>query len=435
MSKHSLNCTKSHTCTQTEGREVKERPGKTDNAQHQPPTGDEIRAKLGFGARKRRSLAWLVVAGLLLAGAAAAALKAGSRHRGDLYETQESQRGNLTVTVRATGTLQATTTVEIGAEVTGRILAVNVDANDRVTSGQVLAVIDDQELRAAVERESAQVAAADAAIDLAAVTAREMMARCERATQLKTKGVVSQEDLDTAAAAKDRALANLAAGKANATLAKATLRSAQSRLAKATIHSPIDGSVLSRLVEPGQTVTAGFQTPEMFKLAQDLRRMRLNVDVDEADVGRVRAGMEASFTVEAYPERKFASRVLSLHNEPKDSSNVVTYQAVLSVDNEEGLLRPGMTCTAAIISETRQGVLTVPNAALRFTPPSKQRKPFEKSAGREDTVLTRRVWVVQGDEPVEVNLQTGVTDGNMTEVLKGRLETGTPLLVDMKEGV
>ncbi|PKO19839.1 efflux RND transporter periplasmic adaptor subunit [candidate division BRC1 bacterium HGW-BRC1-1] len=399
------------------------------------PTAEEIKSTLEAGTRRRGWPVRIVAVTLLLAAAAAAtvALKLGSSGAGSAYDTLQSERGDLTITVSATGTLQATTTVEVGAEVSGRILAVNVDANDRVSTGQILAVIDEEELRAAVDKESAQVAAAEAAIKLSQVTAHETQASFERVSLLKVKKVVSQEDLDTATAANDRAVANLAAATANATLATATLKSATSRLAKATIRSPIDGSVLSRLVEPGQTVTAGFQTPLMFKLAQDLKHMRLNVDVDEADVGRVREGMEASFTVEAYPERKFVSRVLSLHNEPTDSSNVVTYQAVLSVDNEDGLLRPGMTCTATIISETRRDALMVPNAALRFTPPSKQLKRGEKAVGQQETVPLRKVWMLTNDEPVAVELQTGSSDGNMTEILKGQLEPGTPLLVDMKE--
>ncbi len=412
------------------------RETETSNPTAPGPSAADIRKTLGIGT-KSRGRALRVAAIVCVLGAAAAvmagALYARAGRQAQQFEPAESRRGDLTVTVRATGTLQAITSVEVGAEVTGRILAVNVDANDRVTTGQVLAVIDPEELRAAVDKETAQVAAAEAAISLARVTARETQRTYDRTLALKEKSIVSLEDLDTATAARDRAAATLESATANAALAKATLKSVTSRLAKATIRSPIAGSVLSRLVEPGQTVTAGFQTPVMFKLAQDLTQMRLNVDVDEADVGRVRDGMEASFTVEAYPDHRFVSRVLSLHNEPKTSSNVVTYQAVLSVDNRNGLLRPGMTCTATIVSETRRDVLMIPNAALRFTPPSKQARPGDKKAGKQDAARLQKVWVLVNGEPTAVELKTGASDGTMTEVLEGALKPTTPLLVDVKE--
>src|SRR5690606_17147262 len=159
-----------------------------------------------------------------------------------------------------------------------------------------------------------------------------------------------------------------------------------------------DGVVLSRLVEPGQTVTAGFQTPVLFKLTEDLRRMSLSVYIDEADIGRVREGQHATFTVDAYPDKEFASKVLSLRNEPKTEQNVVTDAAVLEVDNSELLLRPGMTATATIRSEVKQGVITIPNAALRFTPPELEQDP------RKTPMTTRRVWVLEGQKPVPVNV-------------------------------
>jgi HlyD family secretion protein len=215
---------------------------------------------------------------------------------------------------------------------------------------------------------------------------------------------------------------------------RATLKSQVSRLDKTRIVSPIDGIVLSRLVEPGQTVTAGFQTPVLFKLAEDLRRMSLYVYVDEADIGRTREGQAASFTVDAYPDKVFPSKVLSLRNEPREDQNVVTYEAVLAVDNGELLLRPGMTATATIVAELRKGVLSVPNAALRFTPPSLAREQAQKPRGRGVWMLSAPAGA-RGEEPAPrfVPLKTGASDGQRSEVLSGALRAGDELLVDVIE--
>jgi HlyD family secretion protein len=399
------------------------------------PSTDEVKKAIGVAAPSVLRRVFVLICGISLIGAIVFLFQTWRLREANsdpIYEEAEVKRGDLQVTVRATGTLQAITTVEVGAEVTGRVLTVRVDANDLVKKGQVLAEIDPEQLRAAVDQVVAQVAAADAAILQAKATVTEATLDLNRTRHLGGKGIASQSELDKAIATKERADANLASAVANAALTSAALKSARSRLDKATIISPVDGIVLSRLVEPGQTVTAGFQTPVLFKLAQDLTQMRLNVDVDEADVGRVRDGLEAVFTVEAYPDRKFPSRVLSLHNEPKTSQNVVTYQAVLTVDNTERLLRPGMTCTATIISETKHDVLLVPNVALRFTPPSKKPKRDEKKAGVEGE-QKQHVWVLRGDMPVAIEVRAGLSDGFVTEILAGDLKPGTKVLTDVKE--
>jgi HlyD family secretion protein len=225
----------------------------------------------------------------------------------------------------------------------------------------------------------------------------------------------------------------VASAAASATLARATLSQARSRLDKTNIFSPISGIVLSRRVEPGQTVTAGFQTPLLFRLAQDLTQMRLNVDIDEADVGRVNEGQEATFTVEAYPERTFRSRVISLRNEPKASQNVVTYQAVLSVENQERLLRPGMTCTATILAATRKDVLLVPNGALRFSPPASAGGQEPKTVGTNpDPTKRQRVWVLRANAPAPITVRAGATDGSVTEIVSGDVTPGTEVIVEKK---
>ncbi len=349
---------------------------------------------------------------------------------GPSYVTAAVERGDVVVTVTATGLLQALTTVEVGAEVTGKLLSVKVEANDLVTKGQVLAEIDPEQLQALADQAAAQVAQAQAGIGLAQATSKEAKLALGRARSMQLEGLLGRSDLEAATAADTRAGASLASAYAGATLASAALDSATARLEKTRILSPIDGSVLSRLVEPGQTVTAGFSTPVLFKLAQDLTQMRLNVDIDEADVGRVRDGLEASFTVEAYVGRRFPSKLLSLENEPKTTQNVVTYQAVLAVDNSERLLRPGMTCTAAILAETRVAVLTVPNAALRFAPVSKE--PKQKQAGSVVSA-PQHVWLLRDEVPVAVEVVVGVSDGVVTEIISGDLELGSQVIVDAVE--
>lgn len=402
---------------------------------------DDVAALLGTERRpKRRSVVRLTLLFVVLA--AVAALAFATSHRGGpgagpKYRSAEVTRGDLRVTITATGTLQATTTVEVGAEVSGRILEMRVDANDRVKKGQVLALIDPEQLRAAVDQASAQLAAADAAIRQAQATRDETHLTEERARAQIKEGLASQKDVEAAVAAASRASASLSSAYANAALARAAQVSAKSKLDKATIVSPIDGVVLSRSMEPGQTVTAGFSTPVLFKIAEDLTHMRLDVDVDEADVGRAREGQEASFTVEAYPARSFPSQVLLLLNEPKTSSNVVTYQGRLSVDNAARLLRPGMTATATIVSDLKPNVVLVPNAALRFVPPATGAGPGgppgmggPKHASEVVDKDRKTVYVVESTGLRRVAVRVGATDGTNTELLSDEIQPGTQVAVD-----
>lgn len=393
---------------------------------------DEVRKTIGV--RRSPVVRWLfrlavpllLVAAVLLG---ARAWRARAASRVPTFVSEPARRADVLVTVTSTGTLEAVTTVDVGAEVTGRILKLNVGENDKVKKGQVLAQIDPEQLQAALDQATAQVAAADASVLQAKATLTEATIVLDRNKKLREQGLLGQVEVDTATANKARAEATLASAKANASLARAAYKLARSRLDKTTIISPIDGVVLSRSVELGQTVTAGFQTPLLFRLAEDLTRMRVKAAIDEADVGRVRPGLPATFVVEAYPERKFPSTVSSLGNDPKTSQNVVTYLAHLAVDNTEKLLRPGMTCTATIVSETKKDVLVVPNAALRFVPPA---KPGEK---KTSTVVDPRhhVWVLQGTTPVSIEVKIGATDGLVTEIVSGEVKPGTEVLVDVKE--
>lgn len=285
------------------------------------------------------------------------------------FVTAPLVRGTLTETVTAVGTLAPVDAVELGAEVTGRLTRVLVDVNDPVTEGQVLAEIDPEQLAARVRETQAQLDTATANERSARATLSEAEVKAGRAKALAAEGIASGDELATALAALDRARANLGVAQAQISVANAGLASARSMLARAVIRAPINGIVLSRSVEPGQTVTAGFQTPILFTLARDLAKLELEVEVDEADIGKVREGQPASFSVDAYPGRTFASRLLTLHNLPKADATIVTYSAVLAVDNQDRSLRPGMTATAEIVSGEFRDVLLVDNAALRFEPP------------------------------------------------------------------
>lgn len=357
-----------------------------------------------------------------------------------VWKTMPVVKTDIRVTVSATGTLEGLNTVEVGSEVSGKLTQVNVDFNDPVKVGQVLAVIDPEQSRAAVDEASAQVASADASIHTAKATLLESKQKLERARGQLSAGLIAQQDFEALEAALLRAEAALASSNASATLARATLKSAKSRLEKTTIVSPIDGIVLSRLVEAGQTVAAGMTTPVLFKLAQDLRKMSLSVSVDEADVGRVREGQEASFSVDAFPDKTFPSRVISLRNEPTTLQNVVTYEAILAVDNAEMLLRPGMTAAATIVIETKKDVVAAPNAALRFAPSTEiqaqLRIPGVPKGPRKPTIAEKKgaeVWLLEGETPKQTSISTGVSDGAFTELVGQHLAVGTQVIVDVEE--
>ncbi len=345
--------------------------------QPKPKIDPEIEAQLGLsdvasGSRTRRVwlrrgvwalLLLLVVAGFLFWRAR------GRAQAAPRYVTTPIERGDLAVTVTATGTLSALDTVEVSSEVSGRVAEVLVDFNDRVRSGQVLAVLNPEQAQARAQEAAAQVEAANAGLVRARATAEEARRKLGRAQELADAGLLSKDDLDTAQATARRAQADVGAASAQTTVARASLEDVRSALRKTTIVSPIDGMVLSRSVEPGQTVAASLQAPVLFTLARDLTKMKLVVAIDEADVGKVTEGDSATFTVDAYPGRTFLSRVEQLRNVAKVDQNVVTYEAVLSVDNADMALRPGMTATAGIVTDEKSAVLLVPNAALRFTPP------------------------------------------------------------------
>jgi HlyD family secretion protein len=394
----------------------------------------EVLVAIGASSGARRRWPWIAAALVAVVGLAAlVAVQVSAPGAGPRFELAAVARGELTALVTATGRLQGLNTVEVGAEVSGRVVEVNADFNEHVEHGQVLAVIDPEQLRSAVEEARAQLASAEASVVQAQATAVEARLGFERSQTQFEQGLIARREHEAAQAALARADATLLSACASTTLARAALGSASSRLAKSTIRAPMAGMVLARLIEPGQTVTAGFQTPVLFKLTTDLTRMTLYVDIDEADIGRVREGQRASFSVDAYPGQSFASQVVQLRNEPTLSQNVVTYQAVLSVDNARGLLRPGMTATAHIVTSQVQDALLVPNAALRFAPSVPHGGPFRRGAPQEASIIAPgqpRVWVLDGDRPRAVAVTTGLSDGTRTAIQDGALAEGGQVIVN-----
>lgn len=353
------------------------------------------------------------------------------RSRTPLFESSPARRGDLTVIVSATGTLQPVNTVDVGAEISGRLERVLVDFNVRVKKGDTLAEIDTRQLRAQVERSAAGLEAAEAGLKQAQATLLEAKQNMTRIEQLAGSKLISQQELDAARATSARAEAGVASAQAQVTVSRAGLNSDRTNLEKAVIRAPIDGVVLARKVEPGQTVAATFQTPILFKLAEDLTRMKLIVNVDEADVGGVRESQAATFRVDAYPDREFSARLTSVRNEPLTIQGVVSYEAVLTVDNTEGLLRPGMTANSTIRTEARTNVLLVPNTALRFVPPGATLPTLPDAATGVRENAPNYVWILRDKIPVPVRVKKGLTDGRSTEVVSGEIAVGAMLLVDV----
>jgi HlyD family secretion protein len=404
---------------------------------------------LGLGATgtrpsRRRFAVYGAIGVALLALLAwlAASSRSGSAVR---YVSEPVVRGDLTVIVTATGSVQPTNHVDISSELSGTVRKVNVDFNSAVKVGQVLAELDTDKWLATVESSKARVAAAKAKVEEARATSFEKERDLARKTDLAERKVISTLDIDTARAAHQRAVAALASASADVGVAEAELKLNEANLAKTRITSPINGVVLKRDVDPGQTVASSLQAPVLFSIAEDLRQMEVQVDVDEADVGKVRDGQDATFAVDAYPERRFSARIRELRYGSEVVQGVVTYKAVLSTDNADLLLRPGMTATAELAVQRVERALLVPNAALRFSPPVQGepekgggllqkllpgRPQFRGASRREDAGATRTVWVLREREPSAVAVSIGASDGKRTQVVKGELAEADAVITD-----
>ena len=367
------------------------------------------------------------------------------------YVSEEATTGNLVVTISASGTLQPTRSVDVGSELSGTLDAVLVNENDTVKQGQVVARLDTSKLQDTAAKSRAAVAAAQANVAQMEATVAESRANLNRlrhVAELSGGKVPSKTELESAEASLQRAVANVDSAKSAVVQAKATLKSDETNIAKAVIRAPINGVVLTRKVEPGQTVVANMTTPVLFTMAEDLTKMELQVKVDEADVGHVEVGQPASFTVSAWSGRSFPATLQRVGIGSTTTDNVVTYKTVLGVANDDLALRPGMTATARIVTANRENVLMVPNAALRFSPPStaeagpqgsfitrlmprppQQKKPqVKKASGAEP-----QVWVLDAGQPRPVPVKIGASNGRQTEITGGELKSGMAVITDYQE--
>lgn len=369
----------------------------------------------------------------------------GSKEAGPRYLTESISRGNLVVNVTANGTLEAEREVTIGSELSGIVENVLVDVNDTIKRGQVLIELDTANLQATVLKAKAALASAQATKKEAEATLVEANAKYQRLLNVrKLSGgkTPAQTEIDEQAAVVARAEASVETAKAQIQNAEAELETANTDLTKAYISSPIDGVVLARSVEPGYAVAASLQAVELLTIASDLRTLELEIDVDEADVSMVKPGQKATFTVSAYPNKNFPATLTKVAYGPdktEETTNVVTYTAYLTVANNDLLLRPGMTATARIVTESRDNVLLVPNTALRFVPsvsvgssavsslmmgPPRSNNKKSNDVGGAAAQRQSTVWVLRGNNAEQLSIITGASDGTKTEVISGDLKEG-----------
>jgi len=375
------------------------------------------------------------------------------KHQEPPYVTEVLKRGDITLTITATGNLVPTNEVTVGSELSGTTLEVYVDINDRVSKGQPLAKLDTSKLAQQTASSRAAVEAAMAAVSLAQATVWEsdtVLARQQELQRLSEGKVPSKRELETAMATANRAGANLLSAMATVGQAQAQVLINESDLAKAIVKSPIDGIVLTRSIEPGQTVAANFTAPQLFVIAEKLERMKLEVAIAEADIGRVAKGQKSTFTVDAWPDRAYTASVTVVSFGSAITNNVVTYQADLEVVNDDLSLRPGMTATADILAAESKDVFLVPPAALRFVPPSATasavvatKKSFVQSLipmiNRKGpanglpiaraAVADAHVWILRDGHPVAIPVKLGLSDGRATEVSGEGLSEGLEIIL------
>jgi HlyD family secretion protein len=380
------------------------------------------------------------------------------------YRLAKVERGPLSAAVTASGTLSALITVQVGSQVSGLIQEIKADFNSEVKKDQVIARLDPETFESRVAQAEADLRAAESAADVArgnlAVRQAEMSKarivledanrNLERKRALVKQEFISSAELDTAQTALDTAReqqrlaqadaavaqAQVGSGLAQVAQRQAALKQARLELGRTVIRSPVDGVVISRNVDVGQTVAASFQAPVLFTIARDLRRMEVNVAVDEADVGRVLAGQKMRFTVDAFPGERFTGQVTQIRKAPQTSNNVVTYSVMATVDNPDLKLLPGMTASARILTEERKDALKLPNEALRFRPIQADGTPvkLEVRSREEGPGIPGRVWMLKDGKPAPMSVRLGVSDGKATEMLRGDIQAGQEIILGMLEG-
>ena len=371
------------------------------------------------------------------------------------YKTLKVERGSIASSVSATGTLNAVVTVQVGTQVSGTISKLYVDFNSQVKKGQPIAQIDPALFSSAVQQSRGNALNADANLAKAKVTLADAKRTLGRNKALLAEGIISQSDLDAALTAYESALAGVRGAEASVMQTRGALRQTETNLNYSTIRSPVDGIVVSRNVDVGQTVAASFQTPTLFTIAQDLTKMQIDTSVDESDISRLQVGQTAEFTVDAYPEQHFEGTVVQIRNAPVVTQNVVTYVAVIGVSNPDMKLKPGMTANVSVQILKKDDVLKVPSAALRFKPKTdKERgaKGGQGGRGRESETVAPKgaarkegggkggpsgvpgqsVYLLKGEDqaPVQVSITTGITDGSFVEVVSGDVKEGDDVIIE-----
>ncbi|MDA8168117.1 MAG: efflux RND transporter periplasmic adaptor subunit [Nitrospiraceae bacterium] len=328
------------------------------------------------------------------------------------FRTEKVTRGEIKSSVTANGTVNAVTTVLVGTQVSGTIKRIYADYNSPVKKGQLLAQIDPSPFEAQVNQARANLYSAKANVAKAEAALADAKRTMERNGELLKRKLIAQSDYDTAETNWLSAKAQLDAAKGQVSQTEAATRLAETNLTYTRIVSPVNGVVISRNVDAGQTVAASFQTPTLFTIAQDLKKMQIDTSVNEADIGRIKTGQDVEFTVDAYPDTTFKGKVSQVRIAPVTVQNVVTYDVVITVDNASLMLKPGMTANVSIITAVSENALRVPNAALRFRMPSKGQRPA-KGPG---------IWVLENGLPKRVPVEMGISDGSYTEILSGLKE-------------
>jgi HlyD family secretion protein len=416
---------------------------------------------------KRKYLWWIVVVVIVIAGYGYVRVRQSRAKAALHYETTKVERGNIVAKVTATGTLSAIVTVQVGSQVSGRIAALYADYNSTVHKGELIAKIDPQLFDAAVAQAHANLVAAQGNLAKAKAQALDAERQYRRNQTLAERKLIAQADLDTSQATYDADKAAVDAAKGTVEQAKAQLNSAEVNLAYTNIKSPTDGTVIARNVDVGQTVAASLQAPTLFLIAEDLRKMQVDTSVAESDIGKLKAGMPASFTVDAYPTETFTGVVRQVRNNPQTLQNVVTYDAVIDVGNPDLKLKPGMTANCTFVYAQEDDALKVANSALRFRPTpevialsrkaaSGERQPAGANGAVEaaqsppggrhghrppqaaktgdDTPNRKTVWVLRNGIPRPVSIVAGLTDGAVTQVVSGGVHEGDLLITDVYGG-
>jgi HlyD family secretion protein len=369
------------------------------------------------------------------------------------YQTAAVERTNVVSRVSTSGSLQAVVTVDVGSQVSGRVQALYADFNSAVKKGERIAKIDPALFQAAVVQAEANVMAARANVTRLTVTAEDSERQARRATEVYAQRLISETERDNAVATSRAARASVEQAEGQLAQARASLEQARTNLRYTDILSPTDGVVISRAVNVGQTVAASLQAPVIFTIAQDLRKMEVHTNVAESDIGRLKPGMRVTFTVDAYPGEPFRGSIRDIRNAPQVVQNVVTYDAVIDVANDDLKLKPGMTATVSVITDRRPEVLAIPNAALRFRPEAAgggqgagtARERGQGGAGAQGArrqrgaegddagaaAATRTVYVLVGGKPQPREVTTGITDGRVTEITSGELREGEAVITSI----